>query len=131
MTKKVKISKPKAIEIIKRFLENGITEEWYQNINPYLKAVILYGSVAKGINRPDSDIDILFVLPLEIEEKYTKGEYLYKYDDYEINIVIRSIERLRKIAKQSYDSFQAEVFRESEIIWQKDDEVQKLLEKIH
>ena len=128
---KMKITKKKSIKIISKFLEKKIVlENWYQDIKPYLKAVILYGSVAKGTNRPDSDIDILFIIPLDTEEKYTKGEYSYKYEDQEINIVIRSIERIRDIANRDPNSFQKEVFRDSEIIWQKDTEVQELLQKL-
>jgi len=37
----------------------------------------LYGSVAKGTNRGDSDIDILLIVPLEVEQTYTSGEYFY------------------------------------------------------
>lgn len=126
------MNKSEAIEIIREFIENRMeSEKWYQDIKTYLKAIILYGSVAKGINRLDSDIDVMFILPLEMEEKYMKGEYFFEYKNNEINIVIRSIERLRKIAEGKYDPFQAEVFRESEIIWQKDDEVCALLKLLN
>lgn len=125
------ITKQKALEIVQQFLDKEIVlKKWYQDIKPHLKAIILYGSVAKGTDREDSDIDLLFIIPIEIEEKYTKGEYIYKYEDQEINIVIRSIEGLRRIASGEFDSFQAEVFRDSEIIWQKDDETKKLIDKI-
>jgi len=30
--------------------------------------------VAKGVNKPDSDIDILIILPMEQEKEHTKGE---------------------------------------------------------
>ena len=125
------LSKQKALEIVNQFLDKEIVlEKWYQDVKPHLKAIILYGSVAKGTNREDSDIDIIFILPIEIEEKYTKGEYSYKYQDQEINIVIRSIEGLKKIASGNFDSFQSDVFRDSEIIWQKDDEAANLIDKI-
>jgi predicted nucleotidyltransferase len=132
MSKGKPINKKQAIELIKKFIEfELINELWYQNIKEYLGAVILYGSVAKGINRADSDIDILFFLPLEIEEKYTTGEYVYQFDGEEINIVIRSIEKLRKIAKEKSDEFQKEVFRDSEIIWGMDGEAGKLINTIN
>lgn len=125
------ITKPQAIQIIKKFIElKLVAEKWYRDILPNIKAIILYGSTAKGTNKPDSDIDILIFVPLEIEEKYTKGEYFFKHDDREINIVLRSIEKLRKLAKENNDAFQKEVFRESEIIFEKDKEVRKLIECI-
>ena len=117
--------------LLHKFLDEVISKEnWYQNIKDELRSIILYGSVAKGTNRPDSDIDLLFVLPLAVEEKYTTGEYFLNYDNHEFNIVMRSIEKLRQLAGGSHDAFQAEVFRDSKIIWQKDEEVKDLIAKI-
>jgi predicted nucleotidyltransferase len=125
------ITKKQAIELIKKFIKfELINELWYQNIKESLRAIVLYGSVAKGMNRTDSDIDILFFVPLEIEEKYTAGEYLYQFKGKDINIVIRSIEKLRKIAEEKNDEFQKEVFREAEVIWSKDDEAKNLIMEI-
>jgi predicted nucleotidyltransferase len=129
--KRKKITKKEAIRIIKEFIPEILEKEnWYGKIKEYIKAVVLYGSVAKGKNRPDSDIDFLIILPLEIEEKYTKGEYFFQFNNREINIVLRSIETLRKLAKEQNDAFQSEVFSDSEIIWEKDKEVRDLIEKI-
>ena len=126
------ITKKHAIELIKKFIELELDKEtWYQNIKEHLSAVILYGSVAKEVNRTDSDVDILLILPLEIEKRYTTGEYFYQFEGREINIVIRSIERLRKIAKEKNDEFQKEVFRKAEIIWDSNGEVDKLLMDIN
>lgn len=125
------MNKQESLKVVRLFLKNTIEkEEWYQEIKPYLKAIILYGSVAKGTNRADSDIDILFILPIEVEKKYTQGEYFYHFENKEINIVIRSIEKLRKIAGEKFNSFEAEVFRDSKIIWQKDNEVKQLIDQI-
>lgn len=126
------ITKKQAVELVRKFIESELNKEsWYQNIKEYLSAIILYGSVAKGINRIDSDVDILFFLPLEIEEKYTTGEYVYQFEGREINIVIRSIENLHKIAKDGSDKFQKEVFRGAEIIWSRGCEIDKLLRLIN
>ena len=120
-----------AIIILNEFIEKRLTKKkWYNDIKNYIFAMLFYGSVAKGLNRPDSDIDMLIILPLEIETKYTKGEYVYHYKKQEINIVLRSIERLRTIANEQNDKFQAEVFKKSEILWERDNEVRKLLERI-
>lgn len=126
-----RLDKFEAINIIKEFVEfTLIHESWYKNILLHIKAVLLYGSIAKAENRLDSDIDILIVIPLKIEEKYTKGEYFYKYKGYEINIVLRSIEKMRKLASGTKDAFQTEVFRKSEIIAENDNEVRELIQKI-
>lgn len=125
------ITKKQAIELVKIFVELQLCNElWYQNVKEHLSAIVFYGSVAKGINRVDSDIDILIILPLEIEDKYTTGEYFYQFEDREVNIVIRSIEKLRKIAEEKNDVFQKEVFRDAEIIWSRDGEVAHLLTEI-
>jgi len=127
----IKVNKNKAVQIIKEFIKNSLSKEkWYQHIKPHIKAIILYGSMAKGTNCPNSDIDFLIILPLAIEKKYTKGEYVYHYKNQEINIVLRSIERLRKLAKNKKNKFQIEVFRNSEIIWEKDNEVKTLIKEI-
>jgi predicted nucleotidyltransferase len=125
------INKKQAIEIVKRFIDSDLqNEDWYQNIKEHLFAIILYGSVAKGLNRIDSDIDVLFILPLEIEEKYTKGEYFFQFEGRDVNIVMRSIERLRQIAKDKNDEFQKEIFRDAEITWSSDEEVEELLKSV-
>ncbi len=125
------INKQDAIQILKRFTTEILPNElWFQLIQPSIKAMVLYGSVAKGTNRPDSDIDMLIILPLEHEKKYTVGEYEFEFEGHEINIVLRSIERLRFIAKEQSDQFQKEVFRDSEILYCSDKEVESLLEGI-
>ena len=73
----------------------------------------------------------MFITPLDVEEKYTAGEYFYSYKGNEINIVFRSIEKLRELSTtEEKDKFQKEVFRNAEVIWQKDNEVKDLIEKI-
>ncbi len=125
------ITKKQAVKIIKEFiLKELVHKKWYENIKPHIKAIVLYGSTAKGINRLDSDIDFLIFVPLKIEKKFTKGEYFYDFNGREINVVLRSIERLRKLAKSQNDLFQAEVFRECEFIFEKDKEVRELIKEI-
>ena len=100
------IDKNQAIKIAKDFLETELEkEDWFLKIKPSVKAFILYGSVSKGTSKPDSDIDIMIILPLEQEEKHTKGEYFYEYKGFKINIVLRSIEKLSKIASEKEDLF--------------------------
>jgi len=125
------INKDQAIKIAKDFLKTELEEErWFIEIKPSIKAFVLYGSIAKGTNRPDSDIDIMIILPLEQEKKHTKGEYFYDYNGLKINIVLRSIEKLRKIAKEKKDLFQKEIFRKSEVLMDTDGEVTNLLKEI-
>ncbi len=99
------ISRSQAVIIINEFLNNNLKDDWFLKIKPYIKAIILYGSVAKETNKLDSDIDILFIVPLKIEEECTSGEYFYQYSNEEINIVLRSIEKLRKIAEEKMMHF--------------------------
>jgi len=49
---------------------------WFLKIKKHVKAIVFYGSTAKETNKPSADIDILVFVPLSIEEKYTKGEYV-------------------------------------------------------
>jgi len=130
MRNRRRLTKEEALLIVKEFMESELSKKkWYVHVKKSIKAIVLYGSVAKGLNRPDSDIDLLIILPLATEEKHTTGEYVYIFKGYEINIVLRSIERLRKLAKTN-DAFQAEVFRRSKILWEKDKDAQDLIRQI-
>lgn len=126
-----KISKSDAIILLKSYINSELENlKWFKNIKPHVKAIIFYGSASKGTNKPESDLDLLIIVPLKIEEKFTEGEYFYKFQNREINIVLRSFERLRKLAKEQNDKFEAEVFRNSEILFESDSEVKTLLELI-
>lgn len=119
------------IHLIRDFLSMTIREyKWFLDIEPFVKAFIFYGSRAKETNRPDSDIDVLIILPLKKEELYTTGEYFYTYNGFEINIVLRSIEKLRSIAQEKTDTIQKEVFRKAVVIHDSDGEVTELLQEI-
>lgn len=123
-----KLTRKEAIQILQKYIQEELPKlDWYQNVKDYIKAIVFYGSTAKEQNREDSDLDFLIFIPREIEEKYTKGEYFYNYNGREINIVFRSINRLRTLEN---NLFEREVFRMSEFLYQKDDEVMKLLKKI-
>ncbi|MDP2741653.1 MAG: nucleotidyltransferase domain-containing protein [bacterium] len=125
------INKIRAIQIAKDFLNTELEkEDWFVNVKPFIKAFVLYGSVAKGTNTPESDIDILLILPLEQEKKYTIGEYFYNYNNFKVNIVLRSIEKLRKIASEKKDLLQKEIFRKAEVLMDVDGEVSGLLKEI-
>jgi inorganic pyrophosphatase len=124
------INKNQAKKIVKDFLETELEKEWFNKIKPSVKAFVLYGSMVKGTNKPESDIDIMIILPLEQEKAHTKGEYFYDYKDQKINIVLRSIEKLKKIAEDKNDLFQKEIFREAEVLSDTDGEVCKLLKEI-
>src|SRR3989344_6408660 len=62
-----KVTVFEAVRIIKEFIRGDLTRKnWFKKIKLHIKAILLYGSVAKGTNRPDSDIDILIITPLKI-----------------------------------------------------------------
>lgn len=125
------INRPEVIKIAKDFLKIKLEkEDWFLKVKPSVKAFVLYGSMAKGENKPDSDIDIMIILPLEQEEKHTKGEYFYDYKGHKINIVLRSIEKLRKIAGEKKDLFQKEIFRKADVLMDADGEVKNILKEI-
>jgi len=125
------IDQDQAVRIYRRFVDEKLKhEQWYGDIEAHIKATLLYGSVAKGLNREDSDIDILIIIPLAVEEEYTKGEYFYSYQGNVINIVLRSIEKLRIVASEKNDIYQKEIFRYAHII-DIDSEVNELLFKIN
>jgi predicted nucleotidyltransferase len=124
------INQERAVKLYKEFSKEILVyEQWYRDISLFIEAILLYGSVAKGVNRSDSDIDILFILPLAIEEKFTVGEYFYQFGTHEINIVVRSIEKMRYIADEQKDTFQKEIFRDAVII-DSNQEVEHLLARI-
>jgi len=125
------INRNQAIKIAKDFINTNFEKEgWFLKVEPSVKAFVLYGSVAKKTNKSDSDIDITIILPLEQEKKYTKGEYFYDYRGFKINIVLRSIEKLRTIASEKKDLFQKEIFRKAEVLMDSDGEVTNLLKEI-
>ncbi|MFA5796561.1 MAG: nucleotidyltransferase domain-containing protein [Candidatus Woesearchaeota archaeon] len=126
------LSRKKTITLLNAFIADVLPKkQWFLSCKPFMNAAVFYGSRAKNNHRADSDIDILIFMPLAVEKKYTRGEYVYNYYGHHINIVIRSIERLRRIAAfREKDLFEAEIFRMAEIIWQKDTEVAQLIKKI-
>ena len=127
----MKLTTTEAKEILIRFVETELpTKDWYKHVRNSVSAIIFYGSTAKGTNRIDSDLDLLIILPLAEEEAHTEGEYVYHFEGQEINIVLRSIERLRALAEVPNNSFEATVFDQSQILWERDPEVSDLIKKI-
>jgi predicted nucleotidyltransferase len=126
-----KLPRKEAVEILRDYLNHEIIQlPWFKNIKLFVKAIIFYGSTAKGLNTSTSDLDLLIFVPLAIEKKYTVGEYSYFFKDREINIVLRSIERLRTLAREHNNIFEAETFRNCEILFESDAEVRTLIDKI-
>ena len=126
----MKLTATEAEEILVRFVKAELTtKDWYKHVENSVSAIIFYGSTAKGTNRIDSDLDLLVILPLAEEEAYTEGEYVYHFEGQEINIVLRSIERLCVLAERHDDLYQAEVFDQSQILWERDSEVSDLIKK--
>jgi predicted nucleotidyltransferase len=129
-----KLTRNQGIKILNEYINTELPKlDWYPNVKHHIKGIVFYGSTAKEQNRPDSDLDFLIFVPAKIETQYTTGEYFYKfekYDNREINICFRSLERLRKLGRERKDKVQAEVFRMSEVLWEKDGEVRDLIKKI-
>lgn len=85
-------------EILKRYVDDV-----HGLYGSRLKAVILYGSYARGDFRPDSDIDIMILVDLPDEEIRNKGHILsdltfnYNFDsDLQIMPIVRNVEHFNK-----------------------------------
>ena len=125
-----KLSRQEAIALLHTYLQHELVRlPWFKPIRPFIKAIVFYGSTTKGLHKPTSDLDILIFVPLAIETKYTAGEYVYLFKDRTINIVLRSIERLRKLKEHS-DALESEVFRDCELLFESDSEARVLIAKI-
>lgn len=86
---------------------NGILKRYVDDVHDLygnrLKAVILYGSYARGDFRPDSDIDIMILVDLADEEIRKMGHFLsditfdYNFDnDLEIMPIVKNLEHFNK-----------------------------------
>ncbi len=125
------MNKLQAIGLCCDFLNSILEkEDWFIKTKPSIAAILLYGSTARGTNRPDSDIDILIFMPLALEKKFTRGEYFYNFKNVEFNIVIRSLERLRELAADNYNQKEADVFEGCVMLAQTNNEVGKLIGRI-
>ncbi|MCX6744966.1 MAG: nucleotidyltransferase domain-containing protein [Candidatus Parcubacteria bacterium] len=92
-----KLNRNEAIALLRRFLKvnTGILK-WYRLVKPHIKAIVFYGSTAKGLNKSGSDLDLLIFVPLEIEKKFTKGEYVYTFYGRKIDIVVKYCTKLMR-----------------------------------
>ena len=79
------------------------TDDLKKLYGKHLKAVILYGSYARGDFRPDSDIDIMILLDMPEEEIGKKGRFLsdmtfdYNFEnDLEIMPIAKNIDHFRR-----------------------------------
>jgi predicted nucleotidyltransferase len=115
------ITKTEAVAVLNRFIDFVLNkEEWYQKCLPNIEAMLLYGSVAHQTNRANSDIDLAIFMPLKLEELYTKSEYFYSFEDYEINIVIKSTENLQRQIIDGINNHDKHVFQDAIVMYSKD-----------
>ena len=86
---------------------DGILKKYVEDIRGLygerLKAVILYGSYARGDFKPDSDIDIMILVDLAEQEIMEKGrrlsEMTFEYDfDFDLAImpIVKNIDHFNK-----------------------------------
>lgn len=126
-----KITRNQAIVLLDTYIKSELPKKkWYKQVQSKISAMVFYGSTAKRKNRANSDLDLLVFLPLKVERKFTRGEYSYQYKKREINVVIRSIERLKILSKLNYNEFENEIFRMSKILWESDNTVRNCIKKI-
>lgn len=67
-----KISLGKIEKIVKKYIQV------LESDNVFVEKIILYGSYAKGISRPDSDIDICLVSEKFGKDSHEEGKYLFR-----------------------------------------------------
>lgn len=89
-------------QILNRILKNYV-KDIHGLYGEQLKAVILYGSYARGDYRPDSDIDIMILVDLTEQEIMEKGhrlsEMTFEYDfNYGLAImpIVKNIDHFNK-----------------------------------
>lgn len=101
---------------------NNFLEELKQN--PDNLAVALFGSHAKGTNRPDSDIDLLV-----ITKTTTKRGIVKKYDR-EFEIVYATVEDTEKLYKRDPDN-QVRFYQHAQILFDPENILNKFQQQAH
>lgn len=87
-----------AISMAKKFVkEDLIKNKWFKklNIDKAYSMVILTGSVVQGNKDNFSDLDLFLIVPYKNQIKYNLSpEYVYKYNDVDIEISLVTTEKL-------------------------------------
>ena len=97
---------------------NEIQKKIVAEINP--ESIILFGSVAKGIDREDSDIDLLVVWDEEKDLPNIKRRILLRkiigIIESPIDIITCTTDEL-KVALQDENTFTSQIIKEGEVLY--------------
>jgi predicted nucleotidyltransferase len=104
--------------------------------DPETLAVIVVGSVARGIERPDSDVDVYVVVTDAAFERarsadrlsYVSGDGV-TYEGGYVDVKIASLDYLRRAVAQGDQPVRAS-FVGARVVWSRDDEVGRLVGEI-
>jgi uncharacterized protein len=83
--------------------------------------VILFGSYATGISTPDSDVDILVILPFQGKSVAKSAEILNKLDPrFPIDLLVRTPEQVRDRMEKG-DFFIQEILHKGKVLYEASD----------
>lgn len=114
------ISQLNIVYFIQTFVRDKLQRQrWYSQTHKHIEGITITGSVTHGFADRYSDIDLHVFMPLKYEECYTKSEYIYIYHQHHINVIIRSSERLRRLAKSQDDTEQGWILGHDILVYEK------------
>ena len=83
--------------------------------------VVLFGSYARGTATPDSDVDLLVVVPFEGKAAHKSVEIRLKLrPPFPVDLVIRTPETVRERLAMD-DGFMREILEEGKVLYETDD----------
>src|SRR5688572_30169511 len=79
-----------------------LADKLIESLSGRMDSIVLYGSAARGVAGPDSDIDVLVIAPnpRDIRKEVSRicGDYVYERDfDVFISLLYLSHDRLQKL----------------------------------
>ncbi len=82
--------------------------------------VVLFGSYAKGIVTPDSDVDLLVILPFEGKPVFKSVEMRLKLRPrFPLDLIVRTPEKVEERLEME-DAFMEEVMEEGKVLYEAD-----------
>ena len=85
------------------------------------KRIILFGSHARGTPTPDSDMDLLIVLPFEGRSVDKSVEMRLKLrPPFPVDLIVRTPEKVRERMEMG-DDFMREILEEGKVLYETDD----------
>ncbi len=86
----------------------------------YPHKVILFGSYARGTATPDSDVDLMVVLPFEGKSVFKSLEIRLKLrPGFPMDLIVRTLENVQKRLEIG-DGFMREVLDEGKVLYEAD-----------